>query len=169
LELIDLATDPEMKFILMAGFFAGMRRGEFPWARPAWFDFERGKIKVPCPDLVTKWKPKSRRKRSTPRVPDLADFIKENFPVWKERAYCLRPKVKAGKAIYRFATRKMFEAFAEKPCPELTPHVVRRTYIARLANNPKISIAQLSEFSSDRIATLERHHIHLDSNAENAA
>ena len=34
-ELIELATTKEMKFVLMAGFFAGMRRGEIAWARPA--------------------------------------------------------------------------------------------------------------------------------------
>jgi integrase len=168
-ELIELATTKEMKFVLMGGFFAGMRRGEIAWARPAWFDFERGKINVPSPDLVTGWVPKSRRKRSTPITPVFADFIAGNFPDWKKGAFCLRPEVAAGKAIYRFDTRKMFEAFAKKHCPELTPHVMRHTYITRLANNPKISIAQLSEFSGDRIATLERHYIHLDSNAKNAA
>jgi integrase len=168
-ELIDLAIDPEMKWILMAGFFAGMRRGEIAWARPAWFDFQRMKINIPCPDLVTGWRPKSRRKRSTPLIPDFADLITDKFPEWKKQAYCIRPKVKPGKAIYRFDTRKMFESFAAKHEPELTPHVMRHTYITLMANNPKISIAKLSEFSGDKIATLEKHYIHLDSNADDAA
>ncbi len=168
-ELIELAEPNELKFVLMAGFFAGMRRGEIAWARPAWFDFERGKINIPNPDLVTGWKPKSRRKRSTPLTKYFAEWILETFPNWKNDAFCIRPEVAAGKAIYRFDTRKMFEAFAKKHCPNLTPHVMRHTYVTRLANNPNISIAQLSEFSGDRIATLERHYIHLDSNAQNAA
>ena len=167
--LIELATDPEMCFVLMAGFYAGMRRGEIAWARPEWFDFGRGKINVPNPDLVTGWRPKSRRKRSTPLIPDFADFITANFPGWKNQAFCLRPEVKPGKAIYRFDYRKMFEAFAAKHAPELTPHVMRHTYITLLANNPRISIAKLSEFSGDRIATLEKHYLHLDSNADDAA
>jgi integrase len=96
-------------------------------------------------------------------------FIKEEYPDWESRKFCIRPEVKPGKAIYRFDHRKMFEAFAKKHCPELTPHVMRHTFITALANNPKISVARLSEFSGDRIETLEKHYLHLDTNADDAA
>lgn len=167
-ELLGKA-EGDVKFVLMCGFLAGMRRGEISWARPSWFDFTRRKINIPNPDLVTGWRPKSRRKRSIPLVPEFAAFIKKEFPDWSDRSFCLRPKVKPGKAIYRFDTRKLFAAFAALHCPELTTHVMRHTFTTILANNPKISIAKLSEFTGDRIATLERHYIHLDSNADEAA
>jgi hypothetical protein len=74
-----------------------------------------------------------------------------------------------GKAKYRFDARKMFEGFAKKHCPELTAHVMRHTFTSVHANNPRVSIAQLSEWTGDRIATLEKHYIHLEADAEKAA
>jgi integrase len=168
-ELLELATNPELKFILKCGFLAGMRRGEIDMARPSWFDFGRGRINIPSPDTVTGWTPKSGRKRSIPLVPVFADWIQETFPDWSKRAFCLRPKKVKGKAKYRFDARKMFEGFAKKHCPELTPHVMRHTFTSVHANNPRVSIAQLSEWTGDRIATLEKHYIHLEADAEKAA
>lgn len=168
-ELIGLATDTETKFILFCGFLAGMRRGEITMARPAWFDLARGRINIPSPDLVTGWKPKSGRKRSIPLVPVFADFIRESFPTWQTQAFCLRPEKAVGKWIYRFDFRKIFETFSKKHCPELTSHVMRHTFASIHANNPAVSIAQLSEWTGDRIATLEKHYIHMEADAVKAA
>ena len=63
----------------------------------------------------------------------------------------------------------MFDTFAAKHCPELTAHVMRHTYATIHANNPKVSLAKLSEYTGDRIATLEKHYFHLDSDADEAA
>lgn len=168
-ELIDLAKTDELKFILQGGFLAGMRRGEIDMARPSWFDFGRGRINIPSPDTVTGWTPKSGRKRSIPLVPDFAAWIKETYPDWQTQAFCLRPKKLKGKAKYRFDFRKLFEGFAKTHCPELTPHGMRHTFTSIHANNPAVSIAQLSEWTGDRIATLQKHYIHLEADAEKAA
>lgn len=168
-ELIDLPTDVETKFVLFCGFMARLRRGEVAMARPIWFQLSRGRINIPSPDPVTGWKPKSGRKRSIPLVPEFADFIRSNFPDWNTKAFCLRPEKAVGKWIYRFDFRKLFEAFSKKHCPELTSHVMRHTYASTHANIPAVSIAQLSEWTGDRIATLEKHYLHLEADAEKAA
>ena len=166
-ELLELASG-ELKFVLFCGFRAGMRRGEICMARPSWFDMGRRVIRIPCPDPVTGWKPKSNRSRSIPLVDEFSEFIRASFPDWNTRAFCLRPDKMPGDWIYRFDFRKMLKAFADKHCKELTAHVMRHSFITHHANNSKISIAKLSQWSGDRIATLERHYIHLESDADEA-
>ena len=167
-KLLELAAG-ELKFILLCGFRAGMRRGEICMARPSWFDLERRMILIPCPDPVTGWKPKSKRQRVIPLIDEFSDFIKATFPDWNTRAFCLRPDKMPGDWIYRFDFRKMLSAFANKHCQELTAHVMRHSFISHHANNSDISIAKLAQWSGDRIATLERHYIHLESDADEAA
>jgi len=167
-ELLELATG-DLKFVLYCGFRAGMRRGEICMARPSWFDLARRVIRIPCPDPVTGWVPKSNRPRTIPLVSEFAEFIQATFPDWNTRSFCLRPDKKVGQWIYRFDFRKLMAAFSAKHCPELTAHVMRHTFTSHHANNPRVSIAKLSQWTGDRIATLERHYIHLESDADEAA
>lgn len=168
--LLEAATDLDLKFILMAGFRAGMRRGEISMARPAWFDLEGGEtdggglIHIPAVDRVTGFTPKSGRARTIPMVPEFVTFVRENFPDWNTRPFCIRPQKPVGKWIYRFDFRKLFQRFANEHCPELTPHVMRHSYASHLANYG-IGIAQLAAWTGDRIATLERHYLHLSADA----
>lgn len=168
--LLEAATDLDLKFILMAGFRAGMRRGEISMARPAWFDLEGGEtdggglIHIPAVDRVTGFSPKSGRARTIPMVPEFVSFVRENFPDWNTRPFCIRPQKRVGKWIYRYDFRKKFQKFADEHCPELTPHVMRHSYASHLANYG-VGIAQLAAWTGDRIATLERHYLHLSADA----
>lgn len=168
-DLINGTDDDELKFILQCGFLAGMRRQEISMIRPEWFDFKRKVINIPCPDLVTGWTPKSGRKRTMPLVPEFGEWLKETFPDWKERKFVMKPEKEKGKAKYRYDFRKKFETYARKNCPELTPHVMRHTYASGHANNPAVTIAQLSAWTGDRIRTLEKHYLHMTADAEKAA
>jgi integrase len=168
-DLINGTEDVELQFILQCGFLAGMRRQEITMIRPSWFDFKRGFIKIPSPDLLTGWTPISGRKRSIPLVPAFAEWLQETFPDWKQRKYVLRPEKEKGRAKYRYDFRKKFEAYARKNCPELTPHTMRHTYASLHAQNPKVTIAQLSAWTGDRIRTLEKHYLHMTADAEKAA
>lgn len=172
--LLESATDLDLKFILMAGFRAGMRRGEIAMARPAWFDLDGGEtdggglIHIPAVDGVTGFSPKSGRARTIPMVPEFVSFVRKNFPDWHKRQFCIRPDKPVGKWIYRFDFRKLFQSFAATRCPELTPHVMRHSYASHLANYG-VGIAQLAAWTGDRIATLERHYLHLSADAQLAA
>ena len=165
-DLLDLA-DGDLKFILLAGFRAGMRRGEISMARPEWFDLESGYINIPNPDKKTGFRPKSRRARTIPLVPEFRDFIKENYPDWEIRKFCIAPEKKVGKWIYRYDFRAILRSFAKKHCKSLTAHVMRHSYASHLANGG-VGIAQLASWTGDRIATLERHYLHLKVDAEKA-
>lgn len=167
-ELLASATG-DMKFVLMAGFRAGMRRAEIVWARPSWFvmNTEKPFIRIPNPDTVTGWTPKSKRARVIPLTSDFIQFIDETYPDWSQRAFCIKPEKKPGKWIYRFDDRKLFEKFAKANCPELTHHTMRHSYASHLANGG-LGVAQLAAWTGDRIATLEKHYLHLSADAEKA-
>ncbi len=167
-ELLETSkSNVELKFILLCGFRAGMRRAEISMARPAWFDLENGKIRIPAKDPVSGFVPKSQRSRIIPLVPEFVTFIRENFPDWKNQKWCLRPEKEMGKWRYRFDFRKMFDQFAKKNCPTMTAHVMRHSYASHLANYG-VGIAQLASWVGDRIATLERHYLHLQADASKA-
>jgi integrase len=167
-KLLELDGE-DVKFVLMAGFRAGMRRAEIVWARPEWFviDTEKPCIRIPRKDPVTAWEPKSKRARQIPLTSDFVDFIRKTYPGWNKRAFCIRPEKAPGKWIYRFDDRKMFERLAAAHCPELTHHTMRHTYASHLANGG-VGIAQLAAWTGDRIATLEKHYLHLSADAEKA-
>jgi integrase len=165
-ELITKATG-DLKFILLCGFRAGMRKKEISMARPAWFDLDSGKIHIPAKDPVTGFTTKSGRARTIPLVSEFRDFIRSEYPDWSKMAFCIRPKKAKGKWVYRFDFRKMLGTFAATNCPELTAHVMRHSYASTLAD-AGVGIAQLASWTGDRIATLERHYLHLKADAEKA-
>lgn len=167
-ELLEIATG-DLQFVLLAGFRAGLRRREITWARPSWFvmDTEKPCIRIPNPDPVTGWTPKSKKAREIPLTSDFRKFIRETYPDWSTREFCIRPEKQPGKWIYRFDDRKMFDGFAKAHCPELTHHTMRHTYASILANGG-IGIAQLAAWTGDKIATLEKHYLHLSADAEKA-
>ena len=166
-ELLGKATNVELKFILLCGFRAGMRRAEISMARPSWFDLENGLIRLAAKDPVSGFVPKSKRARTIPLVPEFVEFIRASFPDWSERKWCIRPEKEMGKWRYRFDFRKMFDGFAKEHCPEMTAHVMRHSYASHLAN-AGVGIAQLAAWTGDRIKTLEKHYLHLKADAEKA-
>lgn len=158
----------DLKFVLLCGFRAGMRRKEICMARPDWF-FLTGKaeIRIPQLDSVTGYSPKSRRSRKIPLVDEFRDFIVENYPDWSKRKFCLAPNKEQGKWRYRFDTRAMLEKFAITHCPELKHHTMRHTFATHLADEG-VNIYQLSEWTGDRIETLQKHYLHTRTDAKKA-
>ena len=173
-ELLTLSAG-DLKFVHLCGLRAGMRRGEISWARPEWFrlDLDEPCIQIPSNDRISKWRPKSRRAREIPLVSEFVEFIKSEYPDWHTRKYCIRPTVNPAKkagiptAPYRFDTRKMFSRFSRTHCPELTHHGMRHTYASILANNG-VPPLQIAAWVGDKIETLAKHYLHLQTDAKKA-
>ena len=106
-ELIQECPRNDLQFVLLAGFYAGMRKDEIIMARPSWFDFEHNRIKIPARD--GDWTPKSKRPRFIPLSADFQayfDNYRKVFPDWKEAEFVLHPK--ANGVRYRWDFRRPF-------------------------------------------------------------
>ena len=86
-----------MKFILYAGFHAGLRKEEIIQARPEWFDLRLNIIEVVESD---DWKPKDKDKRAIPLSKAFHDFLVNEMSIKGELPgpFLLRPEKEQGKA-----------------------------------------------------------------------
>jgi integrase len=70
--LIRECPSAELKFILFAGFRAGLRKEEIIQARPEWFDLRVKTVQIMESD---DWKPKNKDKRTIPLSQAFHDFL----------------------------------------------------------------------------------------------
>jgi len=169
-KLIGECPDREMKFILYAGFHAGLRKGEIVQARPEWFDLRLNIIHIVESE---DWKPKDKDKRTIPLSAAFRKFLAEEMSVDGELPgpFLIYPEKKQGKARYRYDFRKPFESYVnEKGFAWLKPHVMRHTFASLLAI-AGVSIFKIAQWLGDDVKVVERHYAHLlpqDSDIERA-
>ena len=149
-----------MKFILFAGFHAGMRKEEIIQARPEWFDFRVNIVQIVESE---DWKPKDKDKRTIPLshgVPRF--FVKRNANRWRVAgAVRAAPRSRARKARYRYDFRKPFEEYVGgKKVNWLKPHIMRHTFASLLAI-AGVSIFKIAQWLGDDVKVVERHYAHL--------
>ena len=161
-EMIENCERDDVIFILFAGFFAGMRKDEIIMARPDWFNFDANEIRIPAEE--DGWSPKSGRKRKIPLAGDFSEWLREDSTLLAPGGkYVLHPEASGER--YRWDFRRPFNEYLETQGVKFSPHCMRHTFISHLAR-AGTPIAQVSEWSGDRIKTLERHYIHSDTDAE---
>ena len=154
-KLIEAAEDPEVRFILLCGFDAGMRRLEICEARPEWFS-DRS-ITITKTDT---FEPKDRDERTVPLTDRFAEFLKE---YGRPSPFMLRPQVKQGNFRYRFDIRKMFDRHIAEHLPDgqrITPHDMRRSFASNLVQ-AGVSIYKVATWLGDNVDTVSRHYAHL--------
>src|SRR5207248_8374334 len=92
--LISECTSDGLKFVLLCGFHAGLRKNEIIEARPFWFDLEAGLLhlrKTPTMNF------KDREERTIPFTSQFCAFLKE---YGLREPYMLRPEVRHGRNRY---------------------------------------------------------------------
>jgi integrase len=166
----------DLTFVLMSGFYCGLRRSEIIACTPSWLivdDYENSVIRIPKKDPVTGFVPKSRRAREIPLIPDFVDYLKQKREVWESRPYMIAPdnctKEKSGK-LYRYDFRRPFEQHVKKHFTpahrdqKLTIHSMRHSYITHLLNDgvPPSVVAALS---GDREETVFSNYAHASTSA----
>jgi integrase/recombinase XerD len=153
--LIAECEDWDLRFVLFAGFHAGMRRMEIGEAVPAWFDLDRGYIGI---DQTPTFRPKDRENRTVPMTTPFLQFLRER-PL--PSPWVLKPHVKHGRAMYRYDFRLPFERYVkDKGLEWVTPHVMRHTF-ASLYVSKGGSLYRLSKYLGDTPETTEKHYAHL--------
>jgi integrase len=152
--LIAECRDDALRFVLFCGFHAGMRKEEVIEARPEWFDLASGHVHIgPTPT----WIPKDRERRSVPLSPSFRLFLAGyGLP----SPYMLAPKVKRGRARYRYDFRRPFQAHLKACGVRCTFHDARRTF-ASLLVSAGVSIYKVAKYLGDGVGVVEKHYGHL--------
>lgn len=165
--LIEKCTRPDLKFVLLAGFHAGMRRNEIVHARPEWFDFHHHVIHISLMprELAERrgldyFEPKDRTERSIPLSGPFEEFARDYVdPAWD---YCIGQGRRKRRNAYRYDFRRPFDEFmAAQGFSWVTIHGMRHSFIGTLYSSGKVSTGLISEWTGDREVTLDGSYKHV--------
>jgi integrase len=122
----SINCDDELKFALLCGFDAGLRREEVSEARVSWFDLENRLLHVTNNGyFVTK----DRDNRAIPLTDRFVEFLKGYLAGRNKSEYVLAPKkVLTGKSKYRYDTNKRVRSHFLRLGIECTYHDMRRSF-----------------------------------------
>lgn len=145
---------PDLKFILMCGFYAGMRRNEIVEARPDWFDIKGSLIHVQRTDTFL---PKDREDRTVPMAEPFQKFLRTYEMSGK---FCICDKER-GKALLRYDFRRPFrDHVLLQGLPHVTPHIMRKTFASLLASSG-VSIYKVALWLGDDVRVVQDHYARL--------
>lgn len=160
--IIAAATSDEMRFVLYAGFHAGMRKNEIIEARVGWFMVgeDGGAVHVQNTESFTV---KDKEARAIPLTPDFSQFLKGFLEGREPHEYAVKPgrvRQKAS-AVYRWDFFRPFHDVVKAAgCPWVTAHVMRHTFASLLVQNG-VSIYKVAQWLGDGVGVVEKHYAHL--------
>ena len=154
-----LLADPpneEIEFILLFGFFAGLRFGEMLAMQPDWITSKTGG-KVLTVKETAYWKPKDKETRDIEIHPRIAAFLQR---YGTKAPFMLEPK-KPWKEppAYRFNPKKAFRAYVVRcGLPWVTYHTLRHTFATHLAMRGA-RMAEIAGLLGDSLRVTEETYI----------
>lgn len=144
-----------LKFAVMCGLHAGMRKLEIIEARPDWFDLEAGLIHI---QATATFEPKDRDNRTVPMTEEFREWLKG---YGLRTPFMLHPQAKHGKYRYRYDFRKAFDALVTRAKLEgVTFHDLRRTFASLLVSKG-VSLYKVAKWLGDELDTVQQHYGHL--------
>ncbi|HET9377793.1 MAG TPA: site-specific integrase [Chthoniobacterales bacterium] len=158
-KVLDSAKDdPELKFVLLCGFDAGLRRSEISEARVEWFDLEAGLLHVSnSGDFVTK----DRDNRTIPLTDRFSQFLQGYLAGRDSGEYVLAPeKTVKGKSKYRYDANKRVRSYFSRAKVNCSFHDMRRSFASNRVS-AGVSIYKVSSWLGDGIVVVQRSYGHL--------
>jgi integrase len=154
---IGECTNQQLKFVLYAGFHAGLRKAEIVAARWNWFDFERMTINVTRDELFDT---KDGEDRTIPLTREFADFL-QTFP--RGNDYLLYNGRKTPGRRYRYDFRTKYRKYMDAQAlrhgfVRLTIHDMRRTFASLLVSNINVSIYEVARWLGDDVRVVQKHY-----------
>ncbi len=164
--MIANAPSDKLRFILYAGFHAGMRRSEIVQARPKWFDLVRRVCTVPGREdqpqangNVHKWRSKDKETREIPLSEEFTAFLRVYLD--PTALFVLEPDKCFRKARYRYDPRRIFENYMKSlGRGDVFYHAMRHSFISSLCNSGNHSITEVAAWSGDTIEVIETNYWH---------
>jgi integrase len=150
--------DRELKFALLCGFDAGLRREEVSEARVNWFDLGNGLLHVSNNgDFVTK----DRDNRTIPLTNRFVDFLKSYLAGRDNNEYVFAPeKTVKGLNRYRYDVNKRVRRHFERCKVNCSFHDMRRSFASNRAS-AGVSIYKIATWLGDRIEVVQRSYGYL--------
>lgn len=151
-DLIVSTVEGEIKFVVMCGFYLGMRIKEIVSTRWRWF--EDGHIMIFSDD---EFRTKTGKARMVPYHPVFRAYL-AGLERGKGDQWVLRPDQQPGKGRLRWDPRVPFEKLM-RDCgvPWVTPHTMRHTFgsLHAMAGTPELKIRRWMGITQ---ATLDKHY-----------
>jgi integrase len=144
--LIDAATNDDLRLILLLGFECGMRKQEIVCARPEWLDLGTGTIRIPAKE--DGFVRKNRKATTIPMTERVKGFFSgRSWP----GPYLLRPDIASGAWRYRYDFRKIFDGFmARHGFEHVTVHDMRRSFASNRVS-AGVPIEKIANWLGDTI------------------
>lgn len=154
-KLINECPREDLKFVLFAGFHAGLRSLEIAESVPGWFDLSAGILHLrKTPHIQFK----DREERTIPITTKFRAFLEE---YGLRSPYMLRPTVGRGRNRYRYDFRRPFGIYMrEQGAPWVTPHVMRHTFASLLAS-AGVDIYKISVWMGNDVRVVQKHYAKL--------
>jgi site-specific recombinase XerD len=148
------ATADDLKYVLYAGFDAGLRRKEIAESQAHWFDLKAGLLHIYSEgDFTTK----DKEGRVIPLKRSFLEFLKSYLP--GKTGYILQPD-KKGIGRYRFDMNRRVRSHFRKLGVKCTWHDMRRSFASNLVSRGE-SIYIVAGWLGDGIAVVERSYGHV--------
>ena len=163
--LISACKRDDLLFVLLMGFYQGMRRSEIVYCRPQWIDLVGGKINIPAKEIQSLadktqrlWQTKNGKARAIPLAPPVREYLQARPELLtKSRLFILHPETCSNPL--RWDPRVPFEKHVEH-LDGVTLHTMRHTFISHLANHGSYSATQISAWSGDTLQVIESNYFH---------
>ncbi len=160
--LLSKCKRKDIKFVLLAGFTAGMRKAEIINAAPSWFDLETHSIHIPSEQELDghKFQAKSKRSRDIPLSPPFHRFLTKSFKFKREQVFCLHDEIRNPEGRYRWDFRRPYDEHLKFCNIKLNVHGMRHSFATNCLR-ADVSMAKVANWLGDRVRTVENHYSHL--------
>jgi integrase len=163
--VIPEAKDDTLRFVLFAGFHAGLRRNEISNAKVGWFDLEAGLVHVQN-DPGSGFVLKDRENRSVPLTGDFKQFLHGFLSNRKLDEYAIAPAKLKGTWRYRYDFSRAFKSHVKRCSVTCSVHDMRRSFASNLVSAGE-SIYIVARWLGDGVQVVERSYGHLAPSAGN--
>jgi integrase len=158
-QVIDESKDPDLTFILLCGFDAGLRKSEIIAARVNWFDLRAGLLHVQN-DPASGFILKDRENRAIPLTKKFQRSLGEYLTGREPNSYVLKPGQAKGKTEYRYDFKRLLYTHFKHCGVTCSIHDMRRSFASNRVSHG-VSIYKVARWLGDGVLVVEKSYGHL--------
>jgi integrase len=157
--VIAESKDPDLTFVLLCGFDAGLRKSEIIAAKVSWFDLGAGLLHVqndPAAGFILK----DRENRAIPLTEKFKKFLEGHLAGRNPNSYVLKPEQAKGKTEYRYDFKRLLYTHFKCCGVVCSIHDMRRSFASNRVSQGR-SIYKVAKWLGDGVVVVEKSYAHL--------